>query len=308
MTHDEAFLQAIHEEPTSDAPRLIYADWLEEHGDATDAARAEFIRVQCRLIRLPSEDLERPALEARAVELLREHWADWVGPLRELVGPMYSRYGEGWMGPTYSTRGLAHFSRGFVETLTLAADAFLRHADTLARLTPLRHLRLWGGGRFAEALAAAPHLSWLATLDFEDYYQYPLLARDVRALATSPYLTRLTTLRLFQNSVGDDGLEALAQAPWLAGLEVLDLTDNGISDRGVSALAASSLVSRLSTLDLTRNMITDQGAGALADSPYLARLKRLDLMVNPITAAGREALAFSPHLRRLTTLKVPMNP
>ena len=31
--HDEAFLQAIRENPDDDAPRLIYADWLEERGD-----------------------------------------------------------------------------------------------------------------------------------------------------------------------------------------------------------------------------------------------------------------------------------
>ena len=43
MTHDDAFLQAIIEDPDHDAPRLLYADWLEERGDP----RGEFIRVQC---------------------------------------------------------------------------------------------------------------------------------------------------------------------------------------------------------------------------------------------------------------------
>jgi uncharacterized protein (TIGR02996 family) len=33
MTHDDAFLQAIIERPDDDAPRLIYADWLDERGD-----------------------------------------------------------------------------------------------------------------------------------------------------------------------------------------------------------------------------------------------------------------------------------
>ncbi len=45
MTHDDAFLQAIIERPDDDAPRLIYADWLDERGDP----RGEFIRVQCAL-------------------------------------------------------------------------------------------------------------------------------------------------------------------------------------------------------------------------------------------------------------------
>ncbi len=43
-------LRAIIDEPASDDLRMIFADWLDEHGDA---ARAEFIRVQCELERKP---------------------------------------------------------------------------------------------------------------------------------------------------------------------------------------------------------------------------------------------------------------
>jgi uncharacterized protein (TIGR02996 family) len=39
-------LHAVAETPYDDAPRLVCADWLEEHGDPD---RAEFIRVQCEL-------------------------------------------------------------------------------------------------------------------------------------------------------------------------------------------------------------------------------------------------------------------
>src|SRR4051812_5383520 len=42
MSRADALLAAIAEAPDDDAPRLVYADWLEEHGDD---ARAEFIRV-----------------------------------------------------------------------------------------------------------------------------------------------------------------------------------------------------------------------------------------------------------------------
>ena len=33
VTHDEAFLQDIIQYPDDDLPRLVYSDWLEEHGD-----------------------------------------------------------------------------------------------------------------------------------------------------------------------------------------------------------------------------------------------------------------------------------
>jgi uncharacterized protein (TIGR02996 family) len=43
MTHEEAsFLQAIHDDPDDDTTRLVYADWLEEHGDI----RSEYLRLQ----------------------------------------------------------------------------------------------------------------------------------------------------------------------------------------------------------------------------------------------------------------------
>jgi uncharacterized protein (TIGR02996 family) len=50
VTQDDAFLQAILESPDDDTPRLVYADYLDEHGE-TD--RAEFIRVQVALASLP---------------------------------------------------------------------------------------------------------------------------------------------------------------------------------------------------------------------------------------------------------------
>ena len=53
MADTMALLEAIRASPDDDAPRLVYADWLEEHGDQP---RAEFIRVQCALARLPQDD------------------------------------------------------------------------------------------------------------------------------------------------------------------------------------------------------------------------------------------------------------
>src|SRR5262245_55358117 len=41
MSDEDAFLRAIAAGPGDAAPRLVYADWLEEHGDP----RAEYLRV-----------------------------------------------------------------------------------------------------------------------------------------------------------------------------------------------------------------------------------------------------------------------
>lgn len=49
MTDESALLAAVIADPADDAPRLVYADWLDDHGEE---ARAEFIRTQIALARL----------------------------------------------------------------------------------------------------------------------------------------------------------------------------------------------------------------------------------------------------------------
>src|SRR5260370_19777710 len=73
-----AFLRTIQEQPHDDAPRLVFADWLEEHGDT---ARAEFIRVQIDLAGLGNDDPRRPALAARERELLDAHQRELIAAL-----------------------------------------------------------------------------------------------------------------------------------------------------------------------------------------------------------------------------------
>src|SRR5215468_4094431 len=68
MATDEqrALWSAILANPLDDTPRLVYADWLQEHGEEE---RAEFIRVQIELETFGFDRRkgrkQRPALEAR---------------------------------------------------------------------------------------------------------------------------------------------------------------------------------------------------------------------------------------------------
>lgn len=115
MTHEDAFLQAIVEEPDDDAMRLIFADWLDEH----DSPRGEFIRAQCEILQLPPQHPRRRQLHTRAVQLFRQHAQEWVGPLRPFL-----------------LRCL--FRRGFVESATVRGRVFIRQPQRLFHLTPLR--------------------------------------------------------------------------------------------------------------------------------------------------------------------------
>jgi len=73
MSDATALLAAIRAAPKDDAPRLIYADWLDEN---ERPARAEFIRVQCAVARKKS-----PSLRRREAELLSAHYATFAHPL-----------------------------------------------------------------------------------------------------------------------------------------------------------------------------------------------------------------------------------
>ena len=49
MRTEQALYQAILDNPADDLPRLVFADWLEEHGGQKGFVRAEFIRDSVRL-------------------------------------------------------------------------------------------------------------------------------------------------------------------------------------------------------------------------------------------------------------------
>jgi uncharacterized protein (TIGR02996 family) len=81
-----ALLRESKECPEDDAPRLVLADWLEEHGDSE---RAEFLRLQLRLASGAAlEPDERSALLARSNGLLDRHGGCWLGPLWRSHGPV----------------------------------------------------------------------------------------------------------------------------------------------------------------------------------------------------------------------------
>ena len=196
-------------------------------------------------------------------------------------------HGREWGSP-YQRLGCHcwEYRRGFVEGVGMPAAAFLTQAAVLFRTGPVREVKLYGGEAVVAELASCAHLSRLLTLDLE---KNDLGDADLEALASSPHIVGLTTLLLWSNRVGDEGLDALSRAE-LARLVRLDLSHNTIGDKGVAALAASPLLGRLRLLDLTGNRVGDAGALALASSPHAAGLGWLDLTKNPIDAAGQQAL------------------
>ena len=67
MIENEAMLSAISEDPDDDSLRLVYADWLEEHGQPD---RSRLIRLQIEMARLPDNTEPPTALEVEEEQLL----------------------------------------------------------------------------------------------------------------------------------------------------------------------------------------------------------------------------------------------
>jgi uncharacterized protein (TIGR02996 family) len=307
MSHEEAFLQAIAESPGDDTHRLVFADWLEDHGRPE---RAEFIRLQCELARLDEDDERRDELERRERELLDEWGQEWLGPLRK------------WASAT-------EFRRGFVEVATFGVRRFLDHAEEIFCHSPLQEvklLRLNHTRDGAELLARCPQMARLRGLDLAGSG-----AGDarVRTLLASEHLANLTSLNLSEAGLGIQGMEAIVGAG-LTRLKHLDLSDNylgvpvGAFTEGEPPFRLESLdlgstgqdaddVRRLADwpgaadlrdLRLDNNNLRVTASEALAESPHLARLERLSLKSNRVGVRGMRALASSPHLAGLQALDV----
>jgi uncharacterized protein (TIGR02996 family) len=265
MTQDEAFLQAIIESPEDDAPRLIYADWLEEHGDID---RAELIRVQIALAGLEEHSARRHELQRRERALIRQHKQAWLGQLPT---------GVQFLG----------FRRGFAEVKVYArAVNYLKKAERWYTQTPLPHLfhlQLAGARDFLPAVLSTPLLSRLVELSL---YGNGIGDKGAEQIAATPALGRLPALLLGASLIRPAGVRAITQSPWLKRLTTLKLGNNAVGDEGAAVLAESPSLAGVRELNLFRCGISNAGAVALAASPHLARLARLDLRINWIGTDG----------------------
>src|SRR5262249_26498683 len=116
---EEAFLAAIAAAPDDDTPRLVFADWVD---DNSQPEWAEFIRLQCRLAALPTDDPQRPALQEREVECFRSRAPRWLGRagLTLLFGAEFDPEVDELMGPLWEGEVDAfEFRRGWLHSLCL---------------------------------------------------------------------------------------------------------------------------------------------------------------------------------------------
>jgi uncharacterized protein (TIGR02996 family) len=267
----EALLQDVLAHPTDDAPRLIYADWLEEAGQHD---RAEFIRVQMDLARAAAHDPRLKSLRAREKELWTAHRAEW---LQTVPPPLQKRR--------------ITFQRGFLDELHLLPKDWATYGAALFACHPLHRIRLTGriDHHGAGALVVLPQLSRVNSLSLAGC-QFRERLNTLQILFTTPFWSGLTRLVLARGGFDSRSLGVLVASPLLAQLVALDLADNEIGPAGAQALAGSPAAANLRELSLANNPITNPGALALAQSAHLASLERLDLSGVGVRPDTRDAL------------------
>jgi uncharacterized protein (TIGR02996 family) len=313
----EMLLRAIVEDPDADDLRLIYADWLHDHGDA---ARAEFIRVQVRLATMDSTDPERCDIERRVAELLganrRRWWAEVPGGL-----------------DLDHTR--VEFRRGFPQEFWVTSlDPFWDVAEAVSTGTPLARLELSQATENLPRIAACPALASVRRLAISGNY---VRLAHVTTLLESPYLSRVQDLQVGCSEPGDTvaslvaswpgatslrkltlypdtmpaaGVATLLAAPALRNLRELGLNGTGIDTDGVRALVSVNSPPPLEELFLARRgEMDEEGFRLLARWPGLARVRHLQLSRGGPSddlakAACLGQLALSPHLGALHTLEL----
>jgi uncharacterized protein (TIGR02996 family) len=140
----------ILENPDDDAPRLVYADWLEEQGDPL----AEFIRLQCELPiteesqrDLTGELVVRPHYpdqreqdfirQSQCLDVYAEEWLQplpgpWVWPEGDLITVRMSQQNE----------TLVEFRRGFVESAMLGIEEAQKYLVPLLQTQPVATIQI----------------------------------------------------------------------------------------------------------------------------------------------------------------------
>jgi uncharacterized protein (TIGR02996 family) len=259
MSDADALLNAIAAHPEEDTPRLMFADWLDEHGHPV---RAEFIRVQIAIAQ--KEHLPRAMknrfvdLYKRNQELIDDHRAELLGPLKILP-----------------PKAEVEFRRGFVWEVGLSAFHFNQHRHTIAEVRP------------RPRVAVKDSVGVLG--GFLGFNIFPAPTEPLLELVTS-----IHTVATDDDDSRDWGLEdepAVLQGLTWPRLEALDISGSRLGNANTILLLTYSSYPVLSDLDVSANYLTDAAVEALLDSSLPTQLRRLILGGNDITSAGAIALA-----------------
>jgi uncharacterized protein (TIGR02996 family) len=255
-----ALLAAIVAQPDDDTLRLIYADFIQEHGDEE---QARFIR------------------DSVTLEWLRDHEDEERQKRGARLAVTSDRLGSRWLEALGVTGGEPIYDRGMVEGLIydglerFVADVPMLFARVPVRSITIRDLDLHDRDGLT-VLADLPDLLRIRELRLENGWE-PVSADGFERLVTSPHLARLELLAVQEAQLTDEDVRALDRSEHLGHLEVLGLAANRLTAAGALAVLRSPRLPNLRRLGLAYNdIVEDRRRG----SPYLvlrdALIERFD--------------------------------
>lgn len=274
---DEAsLLAAIAANPTDDAPRLVYADFLLEHGSQW----GEYIQLACKAGQLVRHSPEWLELSTRLDKLEKKYAKDWLAPIRPFI--------RSW-----------EFDRGLLSLLQCDAQLFAEAGEAIALRSPRAAINLVGLKKSNTSLAAAP----LGAFQRVNLDSQRVDAAMMTALAASASIAGVEEWNLSENQFGDAGLEAIANSPNFAACTFLDLKDlrPSFTAPAVRSLLASKKLPKLTQLKLG---LSGPGLASVFDGCQLS-LTFLQLSIaGPVSPEDLLAIAQASSLKGLQSLVV----
>jgi uncharacterized protein (TIGR02996 family) len=217
MVENEELLQAILDNPEDDAPRWIYADWLDDQGENI---RAEFIRVQLERFQLFGDtpftltselSAKHPRYDAvmmREASILAMHFQSFLEPYRKKGEPLQSRDSH------------AAFHRGFINKVWMRARTFLTKAKKLFRRFPCQHLCILQTS--LQDLEEVVNSEWMPKLTYIEINGLSRLPQSAFVLGEARNLRHLQAIKLVDTYCSEEYLKDLAGPGWPNTRIVLD--------------------------------------------------------------------------------------
>jgi uncharacterized protein (TIGR02996 family) len=147
MTDDElGFFRAARDQPADDTIRLVYADWLDEHGTEAYEAQARFVRTQVERSRLALDDPRRVQLLDVEANLLQAYRREWNGRIHRWLHAQGMR--NAWKARRSWIRAM-QYHRGMISHVTLNSyfvvkDIFADAIAIASKLGPIQGVRVVG--------------------------------------------------------------------------------------------------------------------------------------------------------------------
>ena len=290
MTADElALLRGVEAAPDDDLPRLVYADWLDEHGRH---ARGEFIRVQCELAsierRLEGMTLaEKRVAGPRRGELKRAQRSAIAAKNPEAIGYYPTLQQDVWR---YQSHDYGRkFCKGFLSEFAISEDINEHYEAEIrqcAAMVPRPKVAVWNALRM---LTQTQCQGWFTrqsiwsevdSLHMYDHTNDMVLPHELIPMMHPEY-PRLREFSAYMMRLNPGHVCVIAERLKAPHLERINLFNNEIVDSGVAFLHRAIYAKSLREINLCQNPICRPEISKLTKDRFPS-LQKLDLSECPV--------------------------